>query len=671
MGGAGEGHQGPGHGAAPAERGCQQRPDVRALWQVQSQPPGTRYPQELLEEAAAQTDTALWVLGRRSGGEECDRHLENDFTLSPEEEALLEALCAHFEKVAVVLNTNGLVDLSWVEPHPQVKALLFLGVPGDEGPAAMANLLTGKVNPSGKLSVTIAQKGEDYPAWKDFSWDKDHPENILTYGDYGLEAPASAQAFDKRPVTVYREGIYLGYRYFDSFGVKPLYPFGFGLSYTTFSLRARRGGKGRFRPAGARPGGEHRQLPRQRGGSAVLVRLRHPAGAPLPGAESLCQDPAAGPRRRGNPHPGRALAGAGKLCGRVAALGSSRRAPTWCGWGIPPRPPRWWAPSRYRRTLWCPRARALWPWTPRPRRRVDWLTRQPAPVPELPADCVVLSLAAGEVEARPVPAVPVVDCSALSDEELACLCVGFGPGLPFPDLQETELPSTLAGEDGRPLTENDHPTGHNGYVSPAIPGKGIHSVFYKDGPAGIGQTGWPGEMLLACSFDRDVLRAMGDAIGRECEVGKVDVWLAPAINLHRHPLGGRNFEYYSEDPVLAGAMAAAVLQGLQENHNVLGCAKHFAANEQETYRRGSAKVKNGLPAFDAVDSILSQRALRELYLKPFQVAVEEGGLHCLMTSFNKVTAPSPGAARTCAPTSSGRSGGSTGPWSPTGATWTL
>ena len=256
--------------------------------------------------------------------------------------------------------------------------------------------------------------------------------------------------------------------------------------------------------------------------------------------------------------------------------------------------------------------------------KVDWLTRQPAPVPELPADCVVLSLAAGEVQARPVPAVPVVDCSALSDEELACLCVGFGPGLPFPDLQETELPSTLAGEDGQPLTENDHPTGHNGYVSPAIPGKGIHSVFYKDGPAGIGQTGWPGEMLLACSFDRDVLRAMGDAIGRECEVGKVDVWLAPAINLHRHPLGGRNFEYYSEDPVLAGAMAAAVLQGLQENHNVLGCAKHFAANEQETYRRGSAKVKNDLPAFDAVDSILSQRALRELYLKPFQVAVEEG-----------------------------------------------
>ena len=601
-------------------------------------------PQELLEEAAAQTDTALWVLGRRSGGEECDRHLENDFTLSPEEEALLEALCAHFEKVAVVLNTNGLVDLSWVEPHPQVKALLFLGVPGDEGPAAMANLLTGKVNPSGKLSVTIAQKGEDYPAWKDFSWDKDHPENILTYGDYGLEAPASAQAFDKRPVTVYREGIYLGYRYFDSFGVKPLYPFGFGLSYTTFSLRAAAVEKGdsglRVRAlvenTGSCPGKEVAQLYL----SACGTQQEHPFQELKAFAKTQQLAPGEGetltldvPWRELASYveePGAWVIQAGTY---LVRLGNSSAATQVVG------------AIQVQEDIVVSQGKGSLAMDAQAREKVDWLTRQPAPVPELPADCVVLSLAAGEVQARPVPAVPVVDCSALSDEELACLCVGFGPGLPFPDLQETELPSTLAGEDGRPLTENDHPTGHNGYVSPAIPGKGIHSVFYKDGPAGIGQTGWPGEMLLACSFDRDVLRAMGDAIGRECEVGKVDVWLAPAINLHRHPLGGRNFEYYSEDPVLAGAMAAAVLQGLQENHNVLGCAKHFAANEQETYRRGSAKVKNDLPAFDAVDSILSQRALRELYLKPFQVAVEEGGLHCLMTSFNKMNGTFAGGSK--------------------------
>lgn len=100
----------------------------------------------------------------------------------------------------------------------------------------MANLLTGKVSPSGKLSVTVAERGEDYPAWKDFSWDKDHSESTRTYQDYGLTPPETSQEFVRRPVTVYREDLYLGYRYFDSFGVKPLYPFGFGLSYTTFAL---------------------------------------------------------------------------------------------------------------------------------------------------------------------------------------------------------------------------------------------------------------------------------------------------------------------------------------------------------------------------------------------------------------------------------------------------
>ena len=98
-------------------------------------------PQELLDEASRWTDTALWIVGRKSGGEECDRRLENDYYLSNQEKVLLEAICAHFPKVAVVLNGNGLMDLSWVEEHSQIQALLFLGVPGEEGPAALAELL--------------------------------------------------------------------------------------------------------------------------------------------------------------------------------------------------------------------------------------------------------------------------------------------------------------------------------------------------------------------------------------------------------------------------------------------------------------------------------------------------------------------------------------------------
>ena len=219
----------------------------------------------------------------------------------------------------------------------------------------------------------------------------------------------------------------------------------------------------------------------------------------------------------------------------------------------------------------------------------------------------------------------------LSTEELAALCVGYGPGIPFAAFMNVDLPNTISDENGNPLTTNSHPKGFNGFVSPAITEKGIESVFYKDGPAGVGLVAWPTEMLVGCCFDRALARKLGDAAASECEPGQIDIWLAPAVNLHRHPLGGRNFEYYSEDPFLSGAYAVEVTKGAQENHPVLVCAKHFAVNEQETYRRGSLKKK-----FDAVDSIASERAIREMYLRPFEMLVREGDMHCIMSSFNKI-----------------------------------
>ncbi len=130
---------------------------------------------------------------------------------------------------------------------------------------------------------------------------------------------------------------------------------------------------------------------------------------------------------------------------------------------------------------------------------------------------------------------------------------------------------------------------------------------------------------MACAFDRRVWYAFGNAVGAECEKQQVDVWLAPAVNLHRHPLCGRNFEYFSEDPYLTGVCACEVAKGAQQNHPVLVCPKHFAVNEQETYRSGSSGRQ-----YDAADSILSERAARELYLKPFEMLVHKvrkGGRH--------------------------------------------
>ncbi|MGI6254210.1 MAG: glycoside hydrolase family 3 N-terminal domain-containing protein [Acutalibacter sp.] len=607
-------------------------------------PPEFPIPEELIRQAAGETSVALWILGRKSGGEECDRHLEDDYYLSAQEKALLDQLCRSFDQVAVVLNVNGLMDLSWVEEHPQIKSLLFLGIPGEEGPEALANLLTGKVSPSGKLSVTLAKDCRDYPAWEDFSWDKDHPDSIRTYQDYGLPVPESSREFARRPVTVYREDLYLGYRYFDSFGKTPLYPFGFGLSYTTFSLTAAGvertpqglAVKALVKNTGTCSGRETAQLYL----SAQGTRSQRPyqelkafakTGELAPGQEETLTLTL----------PWRELA-----CFREEDSAWVIEAGTYLlRLGNSSASTQVVSSIQVQEEILIQQAGCRLAMAPNVRETVDLLSRETSPVEELPQGCQSFLLTPGDVTPRQAPQVPAVDVSSLSDQELAALCVGFGPGIPWAALMDTVLPDTISDQQGNPLTVNDHPAGFAGYVSPAIPEKGIHSLFYKDGPAGVGGTSWPGEMLLACSFDKDLFYAMGDGIGQECQDRQVDLWLAPALNLHRHPLGGRNFEYYSEDPVLAGACACALLRGLQENHPVLGCAKHFAANEQETYRRGSAKDDGGKAAFDAVDSIVSQRALRELYLKPFQMAVEQGDLHCVMTSFNKINGTFAGGSK--------------------------
>ena len=599
-------------------------------------PPAAEFsvPEELIRQSAGETDTAVLVIGRQSGGEECDRHLEDDYYLTPSEKALAAQVCGAFPRVAVILNINGLIDLSWLEEYPGIQSAVFLGVPGEEGPAALANILCGAVSPSGKLPVTIARHYEEYPAALDFSWDKEHPEKILTYEEYGLDTAANgSKGFAKSPVTVYREDIYLGYRYFDTFGKKPLFPFGFGLSYTRFSaadVEVKKTENGLSVTAvvkneGSRSGKEVLQLY----SSAFGTETKHPyqelkgiaktrelacgesetLSLTLPWEELACYQE-------------KTASWSIESGGYLLRLGNSSAhteivACVRVGEDI----------SVFQ-TENCLGIRDC------NRGRIEFLAPPEASaVPELPQAVPVLELTASEVRPQ-TPAAPMpleADWESFSPEELAALCVGYGPGTPFAALRETPDPNTIFNQQGEPVTSNSHPAGFNGYVSPAIEKKGIYSIFYKDGPAGVGETAWPSEMLLASSFDLELCARFGDAVGAECEKNRVDVWLAPAVNLHRHPLGGRNFEYLSEDPYLTGACACAIARGVQKNHPVLVCAKHFAVNEQETYRRGSARHH-----YDAVDSILTERAARELYLKPFEMLVKRAGLRCMMTSFNKL-----------------------------------
>lgn len=622
-------------------------------------------PDELFAKATVFTDTAVVVIGRNSGGEECDRYLKRDYYLTESETELLNKVTKNFRKIVVLLNVNGLIDLSWAEQYENIQSILFLGICGEQGAAAVAEILTGKVNPSGKLAVTIAEKYQDYPSAKHFSWEKDNPDKILTYADYGLDARENgSHGYDKSPVTVYWEDIYSGYRYFDTFGVEPLYPFGFGLSYSVFELKCQKVEKQetgitltiQAKNVGTVPGREvvqaylspvNTERPYQELKGFAKTGMLNTGEAEemtieIPWTEFACYKPemAAYVIEKGTyfvtfGNSSKDTTPTVKVeveTDIVLQVLKNRLQIKEC--------------NQDKIEFLCRKNQGEYKKNQEECRqdqkecrenRTKYRGTQGEAAVEVEIETAIETILLNETNILPI--VPNKrneyakshDLQEFRVEELAALCVGYGPGIPFSAFGDGKDPNTIFDESGKPLTINSHPTGMNGYVSPAMEEKGIYSISYKDGPSGIGEVAWPSEMLLACAFDRKLWREFGDAVGQECEKQQVDIWLAPAMNLHRNPLCGRNFEYFSEDPYLTGVCGCEITRGVQENHTVLVCPKHFAINEQETFRRGSAK-KN----YDAVDSIITERAARELYLKPFEMLVREADVACIMTSFNKI-----------------------------------
>ena len=618
-------------------------------------------PETLIFQAAEKTDTAIFVIGRNSGGEECDRHLPEDYYLTRSEESLLKDICTHFANVVIVLNVNGLIDLSWMKKYASIKSLLFIGIPGEEGASALAGILTGEINPSGKLAVTIAEHYEDYPSADHFSWDKEHLENILDYESYGLSSEENGSTgFTKSPVTVYWEDIYTGYRYFDTFGKQVLYPFGYGLSYTAFAI-------------------SDALVKKQNGGILVTADVKNIGE--MSGKEVIQiylskVYPAEGVER-----PYQELKGFEKTSD--LAPGEKEQVKIWIPWrelAVYDEERAAWViesgdyllkmgkSSRdtfvkglicVEKTILAEQCTNCLNITECNNGKIEFLTQKendaemasvlniteqnkdvsgqniifvtPEDVHDVQENRKCGKETISKAETTVSEREKERNLAELSIKELAALCVGYGPGTPFAAVGDRSDPSTIFDDEGKPMTTNSHPTGYPGYVSPAIEEKGIKSVLYKDGPAGIGGVAWPTEMLIACSFDKKLWQMFGDAVGKECEEQQVNVWLAPAVNLHRNPLCGRNFEYFSEDPYLTGVCACEITKGVQNSRPVIVCPKHFAANEQETFRRGNAG-KN----VDAVDSILTERALREQYLKPFEMLVKDAGIACIMTSFNKI-----------------------------------
>ncbi len=591
----------------------------------------------------ADTDTAIYIISRVSG-EGADRHpVKGDYYLSDVEEQQLREITAAYAKVIVVLNVGGVIDLGFLDRYP-VAALVLLSQPGMEGGNALADVLTGKVNPSGRLSETWAMRYEDYPCADTFS----HMNGNLIEEKY-------------------REGIYVGYRWFDAFEIKPRYPFGFGLSYTDFTAVFACSPKN----PGIRLADDGIEV------SVTVTNTGKAAGRTVVFLYAACPD---GLRRKERKrliaYAKTPLLQAGQETVLTLKAGYERLASYHAGksaWYLDKGAYRLLLASDAEHfspvaaltladTVWggkqhriCPLLDALREFRPEAEADARWAEKLEKMfagrlLPVLPMDAQAQKAldAYSRPAALPAPSDPLVERLTLAEK--ACLVCGrprqgeasfigdAGVHVPGAAAETTSLlekygipPTVLAdGPAGIRISRRYEANPDNGEICVLTPYEGLENrIFGKEarheGYAEYYQfcTAIPVGMLLAQTFDPEALAEIGGVIAREMQEFGVTWWLAPGMNIKRNPLCGRNFEYYSEDPLHAGLTAAAITRGVQAFPGAAVTIKHFACNNQEDNRRG-------------VSSIVSERALREIYLKGFEIAVREAAPWAIMTSYNKV-----------------------------------
>ena len=538
----------------------------------------------LADELTDETDTAIYVLSRQAG-EGKDRRVEKgDYLLSNVETESLRLLRKHYKKLMLILNCGGVMDLSILDEIP-MDAVLFFGQGGMEGGNALADILTGKTCPSGCLTDTWAIRYDDYPSADTFS----HRNGDLENEEYA-------------------EDIYVGYRWFDKQGVKPRYPFGYGLSYTDFSVEMNSVTQSGVELTVTNTGGIS-------GKKVLQIYVSKPEGA--------------------LEHEVRALAGFAK----TKCLGPGQRQTLSIPFRLEDiasfdesRSVFVLEAGEYRVKLNDTAAGSFCVEAERVLETVESIgTKSGKPVSQTvsPKAAAVLKqlgdrdkirlVVGGGYDIRcynNVMGAAGRTCTKLLKKGIPNIAMSDGPaGLNVNQLSTLTRNAVPRYPEGLP---KDWQWGWLAKANPflrKIPGKGKTVYRYM--------TAWPSETVQAQTWNTELLEEIGKAVGREMlEIG-VSVWLAPGLNIHRNPLCGRNFEYYSEDPVVSGKMAAAVTRGVQSVGGVGVSQKHFCCNNQEDNRM-------------EVSANVSQRALREIYLRAFRIAVTEGKPWTVMSSYNRV-----------------------------------
>lgn len=535
---------------------------------------------------------------------------DGDFFLSPNEKKMVETVKANFDKVVVVLNVGGIVDTSWIKNDDKISAALLAWQGGMEGGLAEARILMGLANPSGKLPDTFAGKLTDYPS-------TEHFHDSFDYVDY-------------------TEDIYVGYRYFETIegaADKVVYPFGYGLSYTDFMLETTDVWEDEDN---IEIFVKVTNIGKMAGKEVVQVYFEAPNGKlKTPGRQliSFAKTPLLGPgeSRTVSIEFAKAKMAAYDDLGKIEVS----------AWVLEAGDYKLFVGTSVRDALELDE-----PLTIATDTVVEKLSKKMAPgqlkerllsdgtyeaLPEEtvhdPNACIFEKMVPGSEEGI-VPREPARDPYGLwkpygERKPLKDVCEGKMTMDEFiAQLTDDELVHLLGGQPNLGVA--------NTWGIGNISALGIPNAMTADGPAGVRlqevcgvyTTAWPCATLLASTWNEEIVEKIGEAAGAELKENNLAMWLAPAINIHRNPMCGRNFEYYSEDPYLTGKIAAAMVRGIQVN-NVSACVKHFAANNKETNRKHC-------------DSRVSERALREIYLKGFEIAVKESDPWSIMSSYNVV-----------------------------------
>jgi len=560
--------------------------------------------QDLVKRVAQESEIAVVIIGRSAGEDKDSQDIPGAYRLSETEYNMLQTVRQEHKKMIVLLNVGGILDLSW-EQEINPDAVMFVWQGGMLGGYGASNILTGKTCPSGKLSDTIAYHISDYPASSNFGNEKRN---------------------------IYAEDIYVGYRYFETFAPEKVqYPFGFGLSYTTFEVKSElpkiENSTLNFSVMVTNTG-------KIAGKEVVQVYLQAPQGKLGKSSKSLIafqktkelapeetqQINFSIPFSRmasyddsgitGNPYCYVLEEGTYNIllgtnvrdCFSVGNFSLDKLV-------VIEKLSQRLAPEvdfkRLKPIFTNNSEKASISWENVPLSMQHESIRRKNSIPEeIPftgnKNIKLEQVAQGIASMKDFIA-------QLSDEDLSCIIRGEGMGSP------KVTPGTAGAFAG--ISEN-------------LKSLGIPAGCCSDGPSGMRMDSGvkafslPNGTLLACSFNPELSQELFAFTGLEMAVNKIDILLGPGMNIHRHPLNGRNFEYFSEDPLLTGLIAAAQIRGLH-SANATGTLKHFCCNNQEFKRT-------------ECETVISERAIREIYLKGYEIAVKEAKADAIMTMYGPI-----------------------------------